>query len=80
MAYEQKEGQGSLFKNHDKKTDKHPEYRGDCTINGQQYWISAWIKEGKKGKWMSLAIQPKEDSKGRRQGGKQEEDKDSIPF
>ena len=77
MAYEQRDGQGSLFKNDEKKTDKHPDYRGDCTINGQKFWISAWIKTGKNGKFMSLNLQPKE-SNGRRQGGRQEED--SIPF
>jgi hypothetical protein len=79
MAYEQKDGQGSLFKNDEKKTDKHPDYRGDCTIGGQKYWLSAWIKEGKNGKFMSLSIQPKEDKQGRRQAGKQEETPD-IPF
>lgn len=78
MAYEQREGQGSLFKNEEKKSEKHPDYRGDCTLEGKKYWISAWIKTGKNGKFMSLALQPKEDAQGRRQGGKQEEEK--IPF
>jgi hypothetical protein len=79
MAYEQRDGQGSLFKNDEKKTDKHPDYRGDCTIGGVKYWLSAWIKEGKNGKFMSLAIQPKQDGQGRQQPGKQEQDED-IPF
>lgn len=74
MAYEQREGQGSLFKNDEKKTDKHPDYRGDCTVGGAKYWLSAWIKTGKNGKFMSIALQPKEDQQGRRQGGRQEED------
>jgi hypothetical protein len=85
MAYEQRDGQGSLFKNDEKKEAKHPDYRGSCKLNGVEYWISAWIKEGAKGKWMSLALQPKEDKQGRRQGGQQEEkrgtkDDDLIPF
>jgi hypothetical protein len=80
MAYEQRDGQGSLFKNDEKKTEKHPDYRGDCMIDGKKFWLSAWIKTGKNGKFMSLALQPKEDKQGRRQGGKQEEDSDSVPF
>ena len=76
MAYEQREGQGSLFKNDKKEKDSHPDYRGDCTVNGVKCWISAWIKTGKNGKFMSLNIQPKEKD-GRQQPGKQEED---VPF
>jgi hypothetical protein len=26
------------------------------TIHGRKFWISAWIKEGAKGKYMSLAF------------------------
>lgn len=79
MAYEQKEGQGSLFKNEQKKTDKHPDYRGDAKIFGKDVWLSGWIKKGKNGSFLSLSIQPKQDSQGRPQGGRQEED-ESIPF
>ena len=78
MAYVQKEGQGSLFKNEEKKTEKHPDYRGDCLINGTPHWIAAWIKTGKNGKFMSLSIQPKEKD-GRHQPGPQQE-KDDVPF
>lgn len=56
MSYEMKEGQGSLFKNDKKGNDKRPDYRGECLINGEKLEISAWIKEGKKGKFMSLSI------------------------
>ena len=79
MAYEQKEGNGALFKNERKEKDSHPDYRGDCKLGGKDYWISAWIKKGAKGTFMSLSLQPKEDAQGR-QGGKQEDDRDSIPF
>jgi hypothetical protein len=80
MAYEQKEGNGALFKNERKEKDSHPDYRGDCKLGGKDYWISAWIKKGAKGTFMSLALQPKEDAQGRRQGGKQEDNGGDVPF
>jgi len=58
--YEQREGQGALFKN-EKEKDTHPDYRGDITIGGAKYWLSAWIKTGKNGKYMSLSAKPKEE-------------------
>lgn len=61
MAYEQKDGQGTLFKNKRKETEKHPDYTGSITINGTEHWLSAWIKDGKSGKFMSLSLgKPKE--------------------
>jgi len=51
---------GALFRN-DKKSEKHPDYRGDINVNGVDYWISAWLKTSKKGtKFMSLAVTEKE--------------------
>jgi hypothetical protein len=49
---------GALFKNDRREKDTHPLYKGDCIINGQKFWISAWLKEGKSGKYMSLAFRP----------------------
>ena len=61
MAYEQKDGQGSLFKNDKKDTEQQPDYRGSITIGGREYWLSSWIKSSKAGqKYMSLSAQPKE--------------------
>lgn len=61
MAYEQRDNSGSLFKN-DKKQDgdNKPNYTGTVMINGVEMWISAWLKEGQKGNWMSLSFKPKE--------------------
>ena len=47
---------GSLFKNDKKETDKHPDYKGKINVGGTDYWLSAWIKEGKSGKFMSLSV------------------------
>jgi hypothetical protein len=55
------ENRGVLFKNDRKDSDKHPDYRGSINVNGIEYWLSAWIREGQKGKFMSLSVQPKDE-------------------
>jgi len=51
---------GVLFKNDKKDTEKHPDYKGNIMVDGQEYWLSAWIKEGKTGKFMGLAVSPRD--------------------
>jgi hypothetical protein len=61
MAYEPRAGSLTLFKNDRKEKDSHPDYKGDgLDLDGNAVWISAWVKEGAKGKFMSLSIQKKE--------------------
>ena len=39
--YERKENTGALFNNAtNKKTDKHPDYTGNCKVNGKEMKIS----------------------------------------
>lgn len=59
--YQQRPNSGTLFKNDRKEKPTHPDYQGDAEINGEAVRISAWIKEGRKGKFMSLAFKPKAD-------------------
>ena len=55
---------GALFKNDDKQSDKHPDYKGSINIDGVEYWLSSWIKTSKQGnKFMSLSVQPKQQAK-----------------
>lgn len=51
------ENSGVLFRNDNKKTDKHPDYTGRATIDGVEYFISGWVKESTKDgkKFFSLA-------------------------
>jgi hypothetical protein len=76
MPYEQREGQGSLFRNDKKGNPKAPDWKGTCLLNGVTMEISGWIKDGKRGEFYSLQIKPKEERNTAPQGG----DDDRIPF
>jgi len=56
MAYEMKEGGFSLFKNNRKEKETHPDYAGSIMINGKEYYLNAWLKEGKNGKFFSGSV------------------------
>lgn len=60
MPYEQRDLSGSLFKNDRNEKETHADYKGSCLIDGHEYWIDSWVKEGKKGKFMSLAFKRKD--------------------
>lgn len=82
-GFEQKDNSGVLFKNEKKTEDKHPLYKGQAMIDGQEYWISAWLKDGKNGKFMSLAFELKKEQNGNiKASSKKEEEssEDSMPF
>jgi len=52
---------GVLFKNDRKQAANHPDYKGSAEVDGQQYWLSAWLKDGKKGKFLSLSFKLKDE-------------------
>lgn len=53
---------GVLFKNDKKTTENQPNYTGNATIGGNDFWLSCWLKTSKKGTpFMSLSFTPKED-------------------
>jgi len=59
MAYQHREGSGTLFPNDRKTADNQPDWRGDALINGVLMEISGWDK----GERISLAIKKKEPRK-----------------
>ena len=68
MAYDNNNS-GMLGKNERKTTANHPDYTGQCEINGVKFWVSAWIKDGKPGgkmegkKFFSLSFKPQDAAK-----------------
>lgn len=55
-----RDNSGILGKNTRREKDTHPTHSGQCTIDGKQYWISAWVKDGRDGsRFFSLAFKPK---------------------
>ena len=84
---EKRDNSGVLFKNDNKDNEKKPDYKGSIMVDGNEYWLSAWIKEGKSGKFMGLAVSPKDAQPPTGkvpygQGGTTKEGRDSedIPF
>jgi hypothetical protein len=57
---------GILTRNDKQGNENRPDYRGTINVDGVEYWLSAWIKEGRDGtklagqKYMSLSVKHKE--------------------
>ena len=60
MAYEQREGSATLFRNDKKSSDKAPDWRGEGMLNGELIEIAAWEKSGSRGMFFSLNLKPKQ--------------------
>lgn len=66
---------GILFKNDKKESDKHPDYKGNINVDGQEYWLSAWVKviNDGQGRALSISVQPKEQRPAQRPQQRQEQ-------
>ena len=65
MSEGYRDNSGTLGANTRKEKDSHPSHTGQCTIDGKRYWISAWVKEGRGGRFFSLAFKPMEQRGGK---------------
>lgn len=58
MPFEQRDNSGAIFKNEKKTSENHPHMTGTAMIGGVKYYVSAWTKEGNKGRFQSLSFKP----------------------
>ena len=80
MSYD-KTNRGTLGKNKNRKTDKHPEYSGQLDVEGDQYWLSAWIKTNKTTgeKFYALEVKRKQTKEDKVKAPPPQDD-DDFPF
>ena len=77
---------GVLFRNKDKISSRHPDYRGTLDVNGETFWVSGWIKvaganaRNPGDKFMSLAITPKKVTVSPHSQDGNRDFEDDIPF
>jgi len=69
-----------LFRNEDKAKDTYRDYQGSITVAGTEYWLSAWIKDGKRGKFMTLSVKPKQQAATSAKSSLTDDMIDAIPF
>lgn len=50
---------GVLFRNDRKEKDTHADYNGSINVEGQEFWLNAWLNEKNGKKYFSLAVKPK---------------------
>lgn len=55
---------GVLFKNDRATKDTHPGYTGSLNVEGVEYFLDAWVKEGSKGKFFSVSVKRKDKQPG----------------
>lgn len=55
--FELRNGQGRLFRNRDKREDKHPDFKGSIKIGGKEYKVAVWEKRTKSDEpWLSFQV------------------------
>ena len=82
MAYEKRDNSGTLGANKRKEKDDHPSHTGAATINGEDFWISAWVKQNKETgeRFFSLSFKPKEERREKAPPAVEDDFDSAIPF
>ena len=85
MAFEQRVGFGSLFRNRKASSEKAPQYRGDAkvAIDGHEVEIeiAGWMKLTKNGdKFLSLSVKQKGADSAKHANGEAQRENDDLDF
>lgn len=52
---------GVLFREKEKKSESHPDFKGSINVGGKDYWLSGWVNESKAGqRYFKLSVTPKD--------------------
>ena len=81
--FEQKNGSGIAFKNDKKGNEKAPDFSGKAMIHDKEVKIALWVKEGEKGKYLSIKLEDfntQQSGGGNRAKPSVDEDDSSLPF
>jgi hypothetical protein len=80
MDYERRDGDTVIFRNVT-DNEKAPAYKGTILLDGNEYNISLWVKDGAKGKFFSGRTELKMTKMEPHVGGTPFKDKtDDLPF
>lgn len=76
---------GVLFTNDQKGNIKAPVYKGKINVEGKEYELAGWVKEGKSGKFLSLTVSEPYNKEANNQKANDHvatftEDDSSLPF
>ena len=74
-TFEQKDNEGALFKEEDKKSHRHPDMTGTGLLAGTEYRRAAWSNTSKSGKrYLKVTFSLPQDNGGRNN------EADDLPF
>jgi hypothetical protein len=57
MQKPEDQNRGAISKSKRRTKDTQPDYTGDATIDGIEYWVSGWLQDGKNGKFLIALVQ-----------------------
>src|SRR4051812_29813931 len=84
MSGYSKDNTGILSRNERRETDRQPEFKGECTIDGRAFWISAWVNQrhDDAGKYFKLSFTEKKATAAGAGAGRDVDDDlgDQAPF
>ena len=80
-----KDNEGAIWANKKREKDTHPHFTGSATINGVEYWVSAWKRgEGahESAPALKFSLKPKEERQDKPRAAERQESfaDDDIPF
>lgn len=78
----QKTNTFTLFRNNEKQSETHADFNGTINVDGVEYWINAWEKNGKNGTFFSGSIKLKQKKEAQKQASKPVDDpfNDDLTF